>query len=71
MSENLENKDDPAENRDEGVEKLLQLWNQRKGQVGLGLLMGYLALLALGTLGEVFEIESILNLPPFLPPGKF
>lgn len=71
MNENSENKNEPTVKPDEGVEKLIQLWNQRKGQVGLGLLMGYLALLALGTLGEVFEIESILNLPPFLPPGKF
>jgi len=71
MNEELENKDDPIESDGEETEWLVRFWNRRKGQIGLGLVVAYLALLALGTLGEVFEIESILNLPPFRPPGKF
>ncbi len=61
----------PIEEPDADAVKLLAFWNQNKGRLGLGLLVGYLALLALGTLGEVFDIEGILNLPMFRPPGKF
>ncbi|CCQ89925.1 hypothetical protein NITGR_190035 [Nitrospina gracilis 3/211] len=35
------------------------------------MLIFYLFLLTLGAAGELFEIEAILNLPLFLPPGKF
>ena len=71
MNEKPEKLNTPIDEGDEEAAKLLRFWNRRKGQIGLGLLGGYLALLALGTLGEVFEIEWILNLPMFRPPGKF
>ena len=42
-----------------------------KGQIGAGLLVLYVFLLGLGTIGEIWEIEWILNLPLFRPPGKY
>lgn len=42
-----------------------------KSQIGLGILLLYVFLLALGTIGEVFDIEWILDLPLFRPPGKY
>lgn len=42
-----------------------------KMKIGLILLTVYLALLGLGAVGELWDIEWILNLPLFLPPGKF
>jgi len=45
--------------------------SRRRTRVGVLLLGAYLALLALGTIGELFDVEWILNLPWFLPPGKF
>ena len=42
-----------------------------KGQFGVGLLVLYVFLLGLGTIGEIWEIEWILDLPLFRPPGKY
>ncbi len=42
-----------------------------KGQIGIGLLVLYIFLLGLGTIGEIWEIEWILDLPLFRPPGKY
>jgi hypothetical protein len=42
-----------------------------KGQIGIGLLVLYVFLLGLGTIGEIWEIEWILDLPLFRPPGKY
>ena len=42
-----------------------------KGQFGVGLLVLYVFLLGLGTIGEIWEIEWILDLPLFSPPGKY
>ena len=42
-----------------------------KGQFGVGLLVLYVLLLGLGTIGEIWEIEWILDLPLFRPPGKY
>ena len=36
-----------------------------KGEILLGILIIYVLLLGLGTVGEVFKIEWILNLPIF------
>jgi hypothetical protein len=47
------------------------LFQKYKGQVGLGLLFLYVFLLGLGTVGEIWEIEWILDLPLFRPPGKY
>jgi hypothetical protein len=51
-----------------GLKGLLQ---KHKGQIGIGLLVLYVFLLGLGTVGEVWEIEWILDLPLFRPPGKY
>ena len=42
-----------------------------KSQMGIGLLFLYVFLLGLGTVGEIWEIEWILDLPLFRPPGKY
>ena len=42
-----------------------------KGEVGLGVLILYVFLLGLGTVGEVWDVEWILDLPLFRPPGKY
>lgn len=42
-----------------------------KGQIGIGILVLYVFLLGLGTIGEIWEIEWILDLPLFRPPGKY
>jgi len=41
-----------------------------KPSFGLGALVAYVLLLGLGTVGEIWEIEWILDLPLFRPPGK-
>ena len=42
-----------------------------KGEIGLGILILYVFLLGLGTVGEVWDVEWILDLPIFRPPGKY
>jgi hypothetical protein len=42
-----------------------------KGQFCVGLLFLYVFLLGLGTIGEIWEIEWILDFPLFRPPGKY
>lgn len=42
-----------------------------KSQVGLAILLLYVFLLGLGTIGEIWDIEWILDLPLFRPPGKY
>lgn len=51
-----------------GIKGLAQKY---KGQIGIGLLVLYVFLLGLGTIGEIWEIEWILDLPLFRPPGKY
>ena len=51
-----------------GIKGLVQKY---KGQFGVGLLVLYVFLLGLGTIGEIWEIEWILDLPLFRPPGKY
>ena len=41
------------------------------GEIGLGILILYVFLLGLGTVGEVWDVEWILDLPIFRPPGKY
>ena len=53
---------------DNGIKRLVQKY---KGQFGVGLLILYVFLLGLGTIGEIWEIEWILDLPLFRPPGKY
>ena len=42
-----------------------------KGEIGLSVLILYVFLLGLGTVGEVWDVEWILDLPLFRPPGKY
>ena len=51
-----------------GIKALVQKY---KGQFWIGLLVLYVCLLGLGTVGEIWEIEWILDLPLFRPPGKY
>ena len=55
----------PANN---GKKSLVQKY---KGQIGICFLVLYVFLLGLGTIGEIWEIEWILDLPLFRPPGKY
>ena len=45
--------------------------SKNKGQIGLVVLILYVFLLGLGTVGEVWDIEWILDLPIFRSPGKY
>ena len=46
-------------------------FKKNKAKFGLGALVAYLLLLGLGTIGEIWEVEWILDLPLFRPPGKY
>ena len=46
-------------------------FQKNKEKLGLGALVVYVFLLGLGTIGEICEIEWILDLPLFRPPGKY
>ena len=50
---------------------LISLVKRYKGKIGIGFLVLYVFLLGLGTIGEIWEIEWILDLPLFRPPGKY
>ena len=45
-------------------------FQKNKENFGLGALLVYVLLLGLGTIGEIWEVEWILDLPLFRPPGK-
>jgi hypothetical protein len=51
--------------------RIKNLGSKYKGEIGLSILFLYVFLLALGTIGEVWDIEWILDLPIFRPPGKY
>ena len=53
------------------LQRIKQFGLQYKGEIGLAVLILYVFLLSLGTVGEVWDIEWILNLPIFRPPGKY
>ena len=46
-------------------------FKKNKEKLGLGALVVYILLLGLGTIGEIWEIEWILDLPLFRPPGRY
>ena len=46
-------------------------FQKNKEKLGLCALLVYVLLLGLGTIGEIWEIEWILDLPLFRPPGKY
>ena len=53
------------------LQRIRQLASKYKGEIGLSVLILYVFLLGLGTVGEVWDIEWILDLPIFRPPGKY
>lgn len=53
------------------LEQLRQYFQKYKAVIGLTVLIVYILLLGLGTIGEIWEVEWILDLPLFRPPGKY
>lgn len=53
------------------LERIKKFGSKYKGEIGLTVLILYVFLLGLGTVGEVWDIEWILDLPIFRPPGKY
>ena len=53
------------------LQRIKLFGSKYKGEIGLGVLILYVFLLGLGTVGEVWDVEWILDLPIFRPPGKF
>jgi hypothetical protein len=51
--------------------RVKQFSSNYKGEIGLAILIIYIFLLSLGTVGEVWDVEWILDLPIFRPPGKY
>ncbi len=49
----------------------VSFWKKYKGEIGLVIMFIYLFLLGLGTIGEIWEIEWILDLPIFRSVGKW
>ena len=48
-----------------------EIGSRYKSEIGLTILILYVFLLGLGTIGELWEVEWILDLPIFRPPGKY
>ncbi len=59
------------ENATSFMERLRQCFHKYKAGFGLLVLILYVLLLGLGTIGEIWEVEWILDLPLFRPPGKY
>lgn len=59
------------ENTPSFMERLRQYFHNYKAVIGLWVLILYIALLGLGTIGEIWDVEWILDLPLFRPPGKY
>jgi hypothetical protein len=53
------------------LQRVKQIGFKYKGEIGLSFLVLYVFLLGLGTVGEVWNIEWILDLAIFRPPGKY
>jgi len=53
------------------IQKIKEFFSKYKSEMGLTLLIIYVILLGLGTIGELFDIEWILDLPIFRPMGKY
>jgi len=45
-------------------------WKRYGANIGLAVLVIYVILLGIGTVAEIFEIDSILNWWIFRPPGR-
>jgi hypothetical protein len=59
------------ENATSPMERIRQYFHKYKAGIGLLVLILYVLLLGLGTIGEIWEVEWILDLPLFRPPGKY
>ena len=59
------------EKTDQLFQRIKFLGSRYKGEIGFSILFLYVFLLALGTVGEVWDVEWILDLPIFRPPGKY
>jgi hypothetical protein len=53
------------------MDRLRQQVQKYRTQIGLTVLILYVLLLGLGTIGEIWNVEWILDLPLFRPPGKY
>ena len=53
------------------LKRIKEFSSKYKGEIGLAGFILYVLLLGLGTIGEVWDIEWILDLPIFRPPGKY
>ena len=53
------------------LQRVKQIGSKYKGEIGFSFLIIYVFLLGLGTVGEVWNIEWILDLLIFRPPGKY
>lgn len=60
-----------SENATSFTKRLRQNFHNYKAGIGLLVLILYVLLLGLGTIGEIWEVEWILDLPLFRPPGKY
>lgn len=61
----------PETGEKSGMQKLKEFAYGNRSEFGIALLCIYLFLLGLGTIGEIWDVEWILDLPLFRPPGKF
>lgn len=59
------------ENSTSWMDRFRQYFQKYKTGIGLTVLILYILLLGLGTIGEIWEVEWILDLPLFRPPGKY
>lgn len=48
-----------------------EFFQKYKAGIGLSVLVLYILVLGLGTIGEIWEVDWILDLPLFRPPGKY
>lgn len=63
-----ENNEAEDVNPDEGAKDTF--WGRHGATIGLVVLVLYVILLGIGTIAEIFEIDSILNWWIFRPPGR-
>lgn len=53
------------------IVRIKDAFQKYKSEIGLAILIVYVLLLGLGTVGEIWDVEWILDLPIFRPPGKY
>lgn len=53
------------------MDRIKTMLGQYKSEIGMFVLVLYVFLLGLGTIGEIWNVEWILDLPIFRPPGKY